>query len=158
MGFSLHYGISPMPTSGKVKKVLLDLLPPLEGNLYELGSGWGHLLFPLARLFPHAIIHAYEGSPIPWIYSKLVQKILHLPNVCIHRKNFYSISLSESSCVFCYLYPGAMSKLKKKFENELKLGTIVVSHTFAIPGWIPEKVVSVNDLWRTKIYLYRKNE
>jgi hypothetical protein len=47
-----------------------------------------------------------------------------------------------------------MERLRPKFERELKSGSLVVSHTFAVPGWVPESVWQVDDLYRTKIYLY----
>jgi len=48
-----------------------------------------------------------------------------------------------------------MKRLKKKFQEELKPGAFVVTNTFAIPGWIPEKIIEVDDLWRSRVYLYR---
>ena len=144
-----------MPTSRKVKKALFTLLPPVQGKIYELGSGWGHLIFPLASRFPKASIHAYEGSPLPWLVSKGVQKVVRKPNLTLHRKDFFDVSLQDANLVVCYLFPGAMSRLKEKFERELKPGALIVSNTFAIPGWEPEKVIQADDLWKSNVYLYR---
>ncbi len=58
--------------------------------------------------------------------------------------------------VVCYLYPGAMRKLKDKFEQELAPGTLVVSNTFSISGWKPINVIDTHDLYNTHIYLYEK--
>ena len=49
-----------------------------------------------------------------------------------------------------------MKRLKEKLEAELKPGTLVISNTFAIPGWAYEKMLEVDDLYRTKIYLYKR--
>ena len=38
--------------------------------------------------------------------------------------------------------------------QRLKPGTVVISNTFRMPGWEPEKVVQLNDLHRTSIYRY----
>ncbi len=143
-----------MPSSLKAKTAILSLFPENLQNIFELGSGWGNLIFPLAKRFPAAQIQAFEGSHLPWAFSWGFQKITRFPNLTIKRKNFYQVSLKEADIVVCYLYPGAMKRLKGKFLKELKPGTLVVSNTFAIPGWIPEKVVRVNDFWRSHVYLY----
>jgi len=73
----------------------------MKGNICELGSGWGHLIFPLAKQYPSVHIHAFEGSPLPWLVSIGVQKILRFPNLTIKRKNFFNVSLEESDGVVC---------------------------------------------------------
>ncbi len=143
-----------MPSSHKAKKVIFSLLPTSQGKIYELGSGWGHLAFPLARHFPKMEVLALEGSPLPWFFSEAVQKIMYYPNLKIARKNFFNTSLRDADGIVCYLYPKAMERLKEKFEKELKPGAFVITNTFAIPGWKPDKVLIVDDLWRSQIYLY----
>ncbi len=153
---TLKYGISPMPSSSKVKKCIEEVLPDrVEGKVYELGCGWGALAFRLASLYPEAEIQAYEVSPMPWLYTYILQRIYRFSNMTLYWKDFYLDSLEDASLIVCYLYPGAMERLKKKFEEELKPGTLIVSNTFAIPGWEPEQVIKVNDFYRTKVYVYR---
>lgn len=154
--WSIKNGISPMPTSTKAKPYLFELLPSnLQGKIYELGSGWGTLLFPLARRFPHSEVVGFETSPLPFCFSSLWMLKERVSNVKVFRKDFFFEDLSKASLVVCYLYPGAMLKLKGKFEKELKPGALVVCNTFAVPGWIPERVIEVPDLYHTKIYLYK---
>ena len=78
-----------------------------------------------------------------------------LPNGRLQRRDFFSMDLADAGLVVCYLYPGAMEKLKVKFERELKPGCWVITHTFAVPGWKAEAVYPVDDLYRTQIYVYR---
>lgn len=154
--WSLRNGISPMPTSPKAKRCLLSVLPDkLEGTLYELGSGWGTLLFSLAEKYPQSFAVGIENSHLPFWASRTLLKFRRLPNVRLLRKDFFDVPLEEAGLVVCYLFPGAMSRLKEKFEKELRPGTWVVSNTFAVPGWTPVDVVDVRDLYRSKIYLYR---
>tara|TARA_B100000700_G_scaffold309894_2_gene389693 strand:+ start:843 stop:1049 length:207 start_codon:yes stop_codon:yes gene_type:complete len=56
--------------------------------------------------------------------------------------------------IVCYQSPGNVSNLRPKFETELPDDTIVVSNTFAIRGWTPKETHQVDDLYRTRIYLY----
>lgn len=156
--WSIKNGISPMPTSPKVKKKLLDALPKnMEGKIIDLGSGWGTLVFPLAQKYPSCKVVGYEDSPIPYFYSKLKQKLANIPNSELEYRNFYKIPLVDAKMVICYLYPGAMQRLKSKFDKELQPGTLVISHTFAIPGWIPDRTIQANDIYKTKIYFYIKD-
>lgn len=154
--YSWRYGITPTSTSSKVKDKLLQILPTeFKGEIVELGSGWGTLAFALARYFPENQVKAYEISPVPYIISKLISKLFLFSNLQIERRDFYDISLKNVSLVVCYLYPGAMNRLKIKFENELSSETYILSHTFAIPGWIPIRFVCANDMYQTPIYLYQ---
>lgn len=154
--YSLRYGISPMPSSKKAAQAVLKIIPHnIQGTIVELGSGWGNLAFPLAQRFPECHVKAYEISLIPWLVSLGIQKWKKYPNLQIIRADFFQKPLADTSLVVCYLYPGAMWKLKEKFTQELKPDTLIVTHTFAIPGWAPIKVVELDDLYRTPVYLYR---
>jgi hypothetical protein len=154
--WTLKNGISPMPTSPKVKQALLGNLPVIaSGTIFELGSGWGTLAFPLANQYPSCKIMAYENSPIPFLFSKIRHFICKKNNLEFENKNFFHADLQDAKMIICFLYPGAMNKLQTKLKQELCSGTWIISHTFALPGWLPEKVIEVQDLYHTKIYLYK---
>ena len=155
--YSLRNGISPVPTSVKVKRVLLDALEEvaIQGKFYELGSGWGTLTFPMARRFPDSTILGVENSRVPYTISRCLSWIFPRRNMKLKRADFFTVSLAEANVVVCYLYRGAMERLRIKFERELRPGTIVVSNTFSVPGWVPEKVVQASDLYRSKIFIYQ---
>lgn len=154
--YSWAYGITPTPTSSKVQKVVLQILPlGLKGKIVELGSGWGHLAFALARQYPDIDIEAYEISPIPYYLSLWMKGLRRVPNLKFIKKDFFNVPLNESRLIVCYLYPGAMEKLRGKFEQELEPGTFILSHTFALPGWVPIKLMHADDLYHTPVYLYQ---
>ena len=144
-----------MPSSCKAKKCLVRAVPQDVNTIYELGSGWGGLACSLAKKYPQAQIHAFEISLLPWLISLIRQKIGKYSNLKIYRKNFYKISLEDADVIICYLYPGAMQKLKKKFNRELKLSALIISNCFAVPGWDPDKILRVSDLWRSEILIYK---
>lgn len=153
--WTLANGIGPMPTAPKAKRVLLSNLPSYrQGTLYELGSGWGTLAFPLAKKYPNCSVVAYENSFVPYYFSRLRLCFSRHKNLHIKKQDFFNKDLSQASMIVCYLYPRAMQKLKKKFETELKKGTLVVSNTFSIPGWTPYKTYEIKDIYHSKIYMY----
>lgn len=154
--WSVYNGISPMPTSPKAKECLFALLPQeLQGKIYELGSGWGTLLFPLAVKYPSCEVIGYETSFLPYWVSIIWLWSFPHPRTRILRQDFFNVSLNDATLVVCYLYPKAMEKLKVKFENELKPGTFIISNTFGIPNWKPLVALDVCDLYHSKIYLYQ---
>lgn len=149
-------GISPVPTNRRVRTTLLAALPDrLEGRIFELGSGWGTLAFPLARRYPDCPVEAYELSPAPWAFSRLRALLTPAPNLTIRRSDFHRASLTRAALVVCYLYPGGMSRLRPKLEAELPAGALVVSNFFAVPGWKPLAVHRADDLEGSPVYVYR---
>ena len=68
--FSLKNGISPMPTTGRVRRALFDVLPNIDqGVIADLGSGWGNLIFPLASKYRTSEVIGFENSWIPFWFS-----------------------------------------------------------------------------------------
>ncbi|MBA3816155.1 MAG: SAM-dependent methyltransferase [Parachlamydiaceae bacterium] len=156
--WSLRNGISPMPTSHKAKCCLLSVLPKMvNGKVYELGSGWGTLLFPIARHYPGRQIVGYETSLLPYWFSRMRRKLGGYPNVEILRKDFFEVAMGDAGLVVCYLYPGAMRRLKDKLRVELPPDAWVVSNTFSVPGWPASRVCEVGDIYYSKVYVYRLN-
>ena len=154
--YTLITGSPPMPTSAKVKAAMLAAIPGgFEGTVFELGSGWGTLAFALAKRFPKSQVVACELSPVPWLFSKLRQALERLPNLTIRRMDFHSLSLRGAALAVCYLHPGGMQKLKLKLEAELPSGALVLCNFFAVQGWRPEVVTTLDDSHNSKVYLYR---
>ncbi len=153
-------GVPPMPTSGGGRRALIGLLekPPPDdpqGVVYELGSGWGGLAFALARRYPRATVRGVEVSILPWAASKLRLVVRPQPNLSFRHGDFHDCPLNDAGLVVCYLFPDGMEKLKPKLENELADGAMVVSNTFAMPGWKPERVARAGDIYSSPVYLYR---
>lgn len=149
--FSYHYGISPSPSGIKVTKALLsEISPNFQGKICDLGSGFGNLAHALARHCPNAEVVGIEGSPLPYLLSKI---LFRRKNLKIHRGNFYKMDLSDYDVVVCYLYPGAMQQLVQKFKRELS-GKTVYSHTFHLPSYVPVQTRDAGDLYHTLVYTY----
>ena len=155
--YTLENGISPSPTGGKVKRHLLRVLNelPASNRIYELGSGWGTLAFPIAAQFPDSSVIGYENSIVPFAASRIRQAFSTTGNLNLHWANFFKVDLSDAGLVVCYQSPDNMSSLRPKLEAELSDNAYVVSNTFAVPGWKPTKTVRADDLFKTIIYIYR---
>ena len=156
VAFTLITGSSPMPTRRRVRDRVLEAIPPdRSGTIYDLGSGWGTLVFPLARRFPGCRVIGVERSPLPWLFSRLRAAVSGAPNLEVRRGDFFRTSLADASVVVCYLAPNAMKRLGPKFETELPAGALVISNTFTLPEWTAEEVHTVPGMMPTPVYVYR---
>lgn len=144
-----------MPSTVKARNAFLQALPLDVKNIYEFGSGWGGVAFALAKQCPTATIHAFEISWLPWFISWFRKQNFGYYNLKIYRKNFFLAQLDQADVVVCYLYPGAMRRLKPFLEKSLKEDAWVLSNSFTIPLWKPKGVISVNDFWKSEIYVYQ---
>lgn len=153
---SLRFGITPTPTSLKVRNKILKALPnSIKGEIFELGSGFGNMAFALAQKFQLNQIKSYERAKIPYCVQKAWLFFRYKNNLSLIHKDFRNEDLSQAGLIFCYLYRDIMPFLAQKFEKELVLGTLVISHTFAIEKWKPIKILQAEDLYKTPIYIYR---
>jgi len=148
-------GISPMPTSPKVRALVLSRVPAdFQGTLYELGAGWGTLAFPFADRFPKARIVAFELSLLPFAFCWMRQRLWPRPNLELRHRDFFKASFSEAAFVVCYLYRAGMSRLGPKLSRELPPNAQILSHTFALHGWHPRETLVAPDFYRTPVYVY----
>lgn len=149
--------VSCMPTTAHVRREIMGLVPTLTGGrIMELGSGWGGICFSLARQFPDREVVGIESSFFPYWFSRLRARWLGLSNLTLLCEDFFDADFRRSALTVCYLSNPIMKRLAGKFRAELPADAILVSSTFFVPDWAPEKVLDVQGLWNTRIFVYRK--
>ncbi|MBI1216825.1 MAG: SAM-dependent methyltransferase [Alphaproteobacteria bacterium] len=156
--FQQKLGVSPMPTVPAVRAAMISLVPEDSKDcvMMELGSGWGGIVIDLARRYPSCRIVGVEGSIFPYLFSRLRLMLPGAPkNARVMHRNFFTVPLNDARVILCYLCNPLMAKLKPKFEKELPKGACVISSTFYVPDWVPEKTIRVEKMWETEIFLYR---
>ena len=152
---TLRIGISPQPSTRKARNALLDLAPKeISGSIAELGSGWGGLAFALAKRYPQTQVYAYELSFVPYLFSRLRLKLQGPKNLHFVRQDFLSVDLHQTSLLVTYLFPGGMDHIAEQLVPKLQQETILLSNTFALPGYTPQEKVILPDLYRTPVYRY----
>jgi len=150
--------ISPTPVLPWVRRRALALLkdhPPDQEvlNVCDLGCGWGGVLTALAKRYPRARVAGYETSFWPYVFSA-AHAAFSGGRIVISRADFFAADLSTFDVVFCYLSPYHMGALKPKLST-LKPGSVVVSCSFAIPGWKCAAMETVKGLVDIPVFLYR---
>jgi precorrin-6B methylase 2 len=164
---TLRLGMALMPTAPKVQRLCVAALQSSASPtcLVELGAGLGSMALAFADAFPQLRVRAVEASPLAYALGRL-----HLGSRWALRRlrvsgtaqriswrfeNLLHTDLRGVDAVFCYLSPGHMTELVQKLRRELVPGASVISHTFALPGVVPQQVLQADDLYRTKVYVYR---
>jgi hypothetical protein len=152
---SMKTGIPPSPSSGKAVRAMLAAMEDSgTGPIVDLGSGWGTLVIAFARKYPQRQVIGSELSLVPWLFSSIRKSVSRLNNLTLYRKDFRNADLSYASVLTCYLLPGSMDSLKEKLDRDNITEVLIVSSTFALPLSEPTRVIPLNDMYRTPIYLY----
>ena len=126
-----------------------------EQTLVDLGCGDGRVLREAQKRYGvHSI--GYEINPVAYLKARLFSCGPY--NIKIRRENFWEADLSVADVVFCYLYPDVMKKLAAKLTADLKPGTVVVSSNFSLPGFVPSRVLRLNNSRHNDpMYIYHLN-
>ncbi len=127
--------------------------------VFELGSGWGTLAFSAAKAYPRVQIRGFEISPVPLYFSRLKKWLGGYHNVTFSSQNFFDVNMGDADIILTYLIQPLMEQLRIKFEKDLKPGTIVISNTFPISGWVPHHEEAIqNFIYTLKVYTYRVSD
>jgi len=147
--------VAYIPTPKTIVRQMLLLAHIRRGEvLYDLGAGDGRIIIQAARKFgarstgieidPERVSHIKEKLESTRVQAEVIQA------------DFMEINLSLADVITMYLSESVNAKLASKLEHELKPGARVVSLDYFLPGWTPEKEVTVNSGGVTrKIFLYR---
>ena len=131
--------------------------------LYDLGSGDGRLVIEAARRYgargvgvefeERLVLRSREAAAAAGVGGR----------VAFRQGDVMAADLRPATVVTMYLLPRLLVKLAPKLRAELRPGTRIVSHDYAIEGWTAEKVdvfdveekSFIHGSPRTEIYLYR---
>lgn len=146
-----------VPTPHEVVEIMLRLADVKEDDVvYDLGCGDGRIVIGAAK---RAGARSYGFDIDPAMVETSISNVRkenleHL--VTIKEADIFELDLSEASVVTLYLLPGLNVKLIPQLE-ELKPGSRIVSHDFAMEGIQPdvEATVFYGERRRTsRVYLW----
>jgi len=133
-------GIPFIPSSKVAVKTMLDLAEIQSSDIvYDLGCGDGQIIIMAAQKYD---VHGVGIDIRPDLIEACKERareagVEHLVKfIC---QDFWGADIKEASVVVVYLISWALSKLRNKFLAELRPGSRIVSNTFEIEGWQPEK-------------------
>ena len=155
----IPYSVAPyVPSPKKVVKKMLKLADAgSEDTVYDLGCGDGRILFAAIEEFgvKGAVGFELNASLCKKLQLNVEAKGL-TDRIKVVNANFFTADLSQASVITMYLTTSGNSKLRPKLEEELGVGTRVVSHDFPIHNWVTAKPNEPYHytLGSHKIYLY----
>ena len=131
-----------VPTPNKIVTEMLKLAAVTKDDVvYDLGCGDGRIVVAAAREFgargvgidknPERIKEANENARRAGVTDR----------VKFIEGDLFAADLKDASVVTLYLMTHVNRKLRPKLWKELKPGSRVVSQTFAMGDWKPEKTV-----------------
>jgi len=142
-----------VPTPNDVVNKMLEMAQVTAKDVvYDLGSGDGRIVITAAQRYgsrgvgididPERIREANEN----------VQKAKVADKVKFIQGDLFETDIGEATVVTLYLLTELNLKLRPKLMKELRPGTRVVSHAFAMGDWKPERTETVNG---ASVYLWR---
>jgi precorrin-6B methylase 2 len=142
-----------VPTPQPVVEAMLKLGEVKKGDiLYDLGSGDGRIPITAAKLYgvratgidinPERIAEAEANAKS----EKVTDRVKFL------NQDLFEANISDATVVTLYLLPSINLKLRPKLWKDLKPGTRIVSHSFDMGDWQPEKRIEVDGRY---LYLWR---
>jgi hypothetical protein len=134
-----------VPTPQPVVDAMLKLAAVKKGDvLYDLGSGDGRLVITAAKQYgvrgtgidinPQRIKEANENAKAAGV-TNLVQ---------FKNEDLFTANFSDATVITLYLLPGINLKLRPKLWKETKPGTRIVSHSFDMGDWTPDKTEEID--------------
>ena len=140
-----------VPSPQIVVDKMIELAGVKKGDVvYDLGSGDGRIVIAAAKKGARAV--GFDIDPDLVAESRAnVKKAGVEESAEIRHQDILTVDLSPASVVTMYLLPDVNLKLKPNLLSQLKPGSRVVSHSFDMGDWKPDKVERVDG--RT-IYLW----
>ncbi len=131
-------------------RVLSELLPGPAGTFVDLGAGLGGPLAHLARTRPGWTLRGVEASPLVWVVAWL-----RCRGCRIRLGSLWHEPLGDVDVAYAFLSPAPMADLWAKVRREMRPGTLLVSHSFEVPGVEPERTLPLPGRPGACLRLYR---
>ncbi|PSP05938.1 MAG: SAM-dependent methyltransferase [Cyanobacteria bacterium SW_7_48_12] len=141
-----------VPTPDKVVAEMLQLANVSEDDVvYDLGSGDGRIPIMAAKRYGARGVGVEIDSGRIQQARENAREAGMAKSVKFIQQDLFKTDLSEATVVTLYLLPELNVKLRPKLLRELEPGPPIVSHSFDMGEWEPERVVKVGD---STVYLW----
>jgi ribosomal protein L11 methylase PrmA len=132
-----------VPSPQFVVDKMIELAGVTKGDVvYDLGSGDGRIVIAAAKKGAKAV--GFEIDPDLVGESRAnIQKAGVQESAEIRNQDILTVDLSPASVVTMYLLPDVNLKLRPNLLSQLKPGSRIVSHSFDMGDWKPDKVERV---------------
>ncbi len=135
-----------VPTTEAAVSAMLKLADIKKSDVvYDLGCGDGRIVVSAARNFGARGV-GIDINPVRIGEAKENARKAGVENLVRFEGNdLFDADIHEASVVTLFLLPNINLKLRPKLLKDLKPGTRIVSNTFDMGDWKPDKQVTVED-------------
>jgi len=146
-----------VPTTEAAVQAMLKLADVKKAdNVYDLGCGDGRIVIAAARDFrAHAV--GIDIDPTRIREAKENAKKAGVEALVRFEENdLFQADIHEATVVTLFLLPKVNLKLKPKLLEDLRPGTRIVSNTFDMGDWKPDKEFTVDNPGEEDFFLSHK--
>ena len=141
-----HPDVSFIPTPRKVVREMLKLANVQPSDVvYDLGCGDGRVVITAAKEFGAGGVGIDIDSDRIRQSGRNARKAGVAHRVSFRTEDLFQADISEATVVALYLLQTLNYRLRPKLLRELEPGTRIVSYTFDIPDWPPEKQIEMDE-------------
>jgi len=146
-------GYAPLVSTdkGTITTIIEALDIKKDPIVYELGCGQAKFLKTVEQLFPSTKLIGIENLTIIFLLNRL-KLGLSDSKIKLILADFFKVNLKEADIIYCYLNNETMKCLGDKFKQESKKGTQIISRSFPIPQFSPERVITIKN---KTVYFYQ---
>ena len=151
------YLVPFVPSSMKVVREALELAGVNDKDVFvDLGAGDGRVVVEAARRGALAVGVELREKLLEKARSRIVKEGLDGRAKVVKGDLFRFDWVRNATVIYMFLDPKGVEKVKELLEESIKPGTKVISISYKIPGWEPEKTKKVKMFLESRtIYLYR---
>lgn len=133
------FGAAFQSTGDKELKKIIEFANPKKSDkIVDIGSGTGKIVIEFAKRGIES--HGYEINPLlVWISRRKINRLNLEKRAFVHLSNFWNKDFGRFDIVILFQIGYIMRRLEKKFNNELKPGTKVISNTWKFPNKKPKR-------------------
>jgi protein-L-isoaspartate O-methyltransferase len=129
-----------VPSPQFVVDKMIELAGVKPGDLvFDLGSGDGRIVVTAAKKGAKAVGFEIDGDLVGESRAN-IKKAGVEANAEIRNQDILTVDFSDATVVTMYLLPDVNLQLKPKLLSQLKPGARIVSHSFDMGNWKPDKV------------------
>src|ERR1044071_2470003 len=133
------------PTDEAVQAMLKLAVVTKNDVLYDLGCGDGRIVIAAAKLYGTRGV-GIDINPVRIAEAKENARKAGVENLVRFEENdLFESDIHEATVVSLFLLPNINLKLRPKLLQDLKPGTRIVSNTFDMGDWVPEREATVGD-------------
>jgi hypothetical protein len=133
-----------VPTPPKVVDVMLGIAKVGPSDyVIDLGSGDGRIVIAAAKKYGARGLGVDIDGALVDTARREAQRQGVSDKVTFANRNLFITDISDATVVTMYLFPRVIMQLRPRLLQELKPGTRIVSHEFALDEWQPDAKVTV---------------